>query len=149
MTGGALLSGSLETMVPRTDQLDTTYAYGTRREDDSFTRLLRAGEFSTAGIPSCQGPEGLMILPASMQHQHAPNPNIPDRMDKAILDMKEIADLFLAKKSMLPACPRSRGHSNFGHGGWAWAGNVEYILGYQHDSQAVATPTCPCQQFWI
>ncbi|KAG4443487.1 hypothetical protein IFR05_001057 [Cadophora sp. M221] len=63
---------------PTKDQLDTAYAYGIRREDGSFTRLLRADEFPTAGIPPCQGPEGLMILPSPMQH--APSPSIQDRM---------------------------------------------------------------------
>ncbi|KAH7350883.1 hypothetical protein BKA65DRAFT_476239 [Rhexocercosporidium sp. MPI-PUGE-AT-0058] len=63
---------------PTNDQVDTAYAYGIRRDDGSFTRLLCADEFPTAGVPPRQGPEGLIVLPAPMQR--APNPNLPDRM---------------------------------------------------------------------
>ncbi|KAL5321823.1 hypothetical protein ACEPPN_009786 [Leptodophora sp. 'Broadleaf-Isolate-01'] len=90
---------------PTKDQLDTAYAYGIRREDGSFTRLLRADEFPAAGIPPCQGPEGLMVLPAPMQH--APSPNTPDRMVPTEVVQKLPPVNFVAQRHGLPMRPAS------------------------------------------
>ncbi|KAK0108365.1 hypothetical protein ONS95_003177 [Cadophora gregata] len=60
------------------EQVQTAYGYGMRRPDGSYTRLLPADEFPVTGVPRRQGPEGLIIVPATMQQ--APGPNAPDRM---------------------------------------------------------------------
>jgi hypothetical protein len=53
-------------VYPRDDQLTVAYGYAIRREDGTLTRLIRADELThcNIGIPSSQGPEGLIILPA-------------------------------------------------------------------------------------
>lgn len=52
---------------PSDNQLKLAYTYGIRREDGSYTRLIRADELITYDfkrIPVSQGPEGMIILPA-------------------------------------------------------------------------------------
>jgi hypothetical protein len=51
---------------PSTAQLKAGYAYAIRRDDGTFTQLIRADELGSIDIskvPSSQGPEGLIVLP--------------------------------------------------------------------------------------
>jgi hypothetical protein len=52
---------------PSDNQLKVAYTYGIRREDGTYTRLIRADELNTYDferVPVSQGPEGMIILPA-------------------------------------------------------------------------------------
>lgn len=55
-------------VYPLPEQLSSAFAYGIRRADGSYTRLLPADELPALnGIPRHQGPEGLIIVP-ELQH---------------------------------------------------------------------------------
>ena len=52
---------------PNDEQQQVAYGYAIRREDGTYTRLIRADEIATLdlkSIPTSQGPEGLIALPA-------------------------------------------------------------------------------------
>ncbi|KAB8300951.1 hypothetical protein EYC80_002875 [Monilinia laxa] len=58
---------------PLLEQINSAFAYGIRRVDGSFTRLLPADELPALnGIPRHQGPEGLIIVPEL--HHSSPKP---------------------------------------------------------------------------
>lgn len=62
---------------PAVNQLQVAYAYGIRREDGTYTRLIRADESNSHDferVPVSQGPEGMIILPAP----HQPRPEQRD-----------------------------------------------------------------------
>lgn len=60
-------------VYPLAEQINSAYAYGIRRGDGSYTRLLPADELPALnGIPRHQGPEGLIIVP-ELQHS-SPKP---------------------------------------------------------------------------
>jgi hypothetical protein len=51
---------------PSANQLKLAYTYGIRREDGSYTRLIRADELDSYDferVPVSQGPEGMIVLP--------------------------------------------------------------------------------------
>ena len=55
---------------PSANQLKVAYTYGIRREDGTYTRLIRADELNSYDfecVPVSQGPEGMIILPAPQQ----------------------------------------------------------------------------------
>jgi hypothetical protein len=55
-------------VYPTETQLGLAYGYGIRRDDGSYTRLIRADELEELDtIPKFQGPEGLIILPPTRQ----------------------------------------------------------------------------------
>ena len=51
---------------PAKNQLVVAYAYAIRRQDGTYTRLIRADELDDLNfkVPATEGPEGLIILPA-------------------------------------------------------------------------------------
>jgi hypothetical protein len=52
---------------PSENQLNVAYAYGIRRDDGTYTRLIRADELNQHDfrkVPISQGPEGLITLPS-------------------------------------------------------------------------------------
>ena len=52
-------------VFPSEAQLNVAFTYGIRREDGTFTRLLRADEFNAYdGVPPPAGPHGMIVLPA-------------------------------------------------------------------------------------
>ncbi|KAA8571502.1 hypothetical protein EYC84_001502 [Monilinia fructicola] len=58
---------------PLPEQINSAFAYGIRRADGSFTRLLPADELPALnGVPRHQGPEGLIIVPEL--HHRSPKP---------------------------------------------------------------------------
>ncbi|APA12225.1 hypothetical protein SS1G_10780 [Sclerotinia sclerotiorum 1980 UF-70] len=71
-------------VYPLPEQINSAFAYGIRRADGSYTRLLPADELPAInGIPRRQGPEGLIIVP-ELQHgspkpEHA-TPMIPNKV---------------------------------------------------------------------
>ncbi|KAI9642894.1 hypothetical protein NHQ30_008628 [Ciborinia camelliae] len=63
-------------VYPTSDQINSAFAYGIRRADGSYTRLLPADELpDLIGVPQHQGPEGLIILPEV--HHGSPKPDAP------------------------------------------------------------------------
>lgn len=57
---------------PSLDQLEVAHSYGIRRDDSTFTRLIRADELPThirteLGMFERQGPEGLILVPQPTQ----------------------------------------------------------------------------------
>lgn len=55
---------------PSANQLKVAYTYGIRREDGTYTRLIRADELDSYDferVPVSQGPEGMIILPPLQQ----------------------------------------------------------------------------------
>ncbi len=59
---------------PTENQLSVAFAYGIRRNDGTYTRLVRADEiqdYLARGMPPNQGPEGLIILPQPHQIEPA------------------------------------------------------------------------------
>ncbi|ESZ95771.1 hypothetical protein SBOR_3840 [Sclerotinia borealis F-4128] len=66
-------------VYPLQEQISSAYAYGIRRADGSFTRLLPADELPALnGIPRHQGPEGIIIVP-ELQHS-SPKPEFATPM---------------------------------------------------------------------
>ncbi|KAL2071566.1 hypothetical protein VTL71DRAFT_12801 [Oculimacula yallundae] len=65
-------------VFPSQDQLNTAFGYAIRRGENSFTRLVPADEYPINGVPPYQGPQGLIILPATVQP--VPTANMPERM---------------------------------------------------------------------
>ena len=55
---------------PSANQLKVAYTYGIRREDGTYTRLIRADELDSEDferVPVSQGPEGMIVLPPLQQ----------------------------------------------------------------------------------
>lgn len=71
-------------VYPLPEQISSAFAYGIRRADGSYTRLLPADELPALnGIPRHQGPEGLIIVPELQHGSPKPEFAIPMIPNKA------------------------------------------------------------------
>ena len=55
---------------PTEDQLKVAYTYGIRRDDGTYTMLIRAdqlSEYDFQRVPTTQGPQGMIVLPPPYQ----------------------------------------------------------------------------------
>ena len=81
------------------DQLDVAYGYGVRRDDGTFTRLIRADRLPThvlaaMGVPERQSSEGLIIVAPPRQPSPArrsgPMPTVPVEVHLSLSPCNEL-----------------------------------------------------------
>ncbi|KAJ8059692.1 hypothetical protein OCU04_011340 [Sclerotinia nivalis] len=79
-------------VYPLPEQINSAFAYGIRRADGSYTRLLPADELPALnGIPRHQGPEGLIIVPELQHGSPKPERATPMIPNKVVAKLPPLA----------------------------------------------------------